>query len=96
MAVALNERGLFTWTEWAAALGREIAAGQKGAEPQTSSPFYEHWLAALESLVRDKGLANNGRLESLRSAFDRAARATPHGAPVLLANDPSPGEPGRD
>lgn len=88
MAVALHARGLFTWTEWAAALGREIAAGCKEPEAQTSSHFYEHWLAALENLVRDKGVAGDGRLESLRDAFARAARATPHGAPVLLANDP--------
>lgn len=87
MAVVLNERGLFTWTEWAAALGREIAQGGD-AGPRTSSRFYEHWLAALESLVRDKGIAPAGRLEYLRDAFDRAARATAHGAPILLANDP--------
>ena len=26
MAVTLHERGLFTWSEWAAVLGRHIAA----------------------------------------------------------------------
>jgi nitrile hydratase accessory protein len=87
MALALHERGLFTWSEWAAALGREIARGGEG-DPQDSSRFYEQWLAALEGLVREKGLTTHGRLESLRNAFERAARATPHGAPVLLENDP--------
>lgn len=88
MAVALNEQGLFTWTEWAAALGREIARAAERTGAESSRHFYEHWLAALEALVREKGVAKNGRLELLQDAFERAARATPHGAPVLLANDP--------
>jgi nitrile hydratase accessory protein len=86
MALALHERGLFSWREWAEALGREVARGQQ--EPGSRPGFYEHWLAALEALVAEKGLASPRRLDDLRSAFDRAARATPHGAPILLANDP--------
>jgi nitrile hydratase accessory protein len=53
LAVALNEKGVFTWSEWAETLGREIAA----AEPDDGSRYYEHWLAALERLVGQKGLA---------------------------------------
>jgi nitrile hydratase accessory protein len=51
LAVALNERGLFSWTEWAEALGREIAAAGPGDD---GSRYYEHWLAALERLVAAK------------------------------------------
>jgi len=53
MAVALNEKGLFTWSEWAQALSREIAA----AGMDDGSHYYEHWLAALEKLTAEKGLA---------------------------------------
>ena len=47
MAVKLNERGVFTWKEWAAALADEIAAAP-------DEPYYEQWLAALEKLVERK------------------------------------------
>jgi nitrile hydratase accessory protein len=51
LAVALHEAGLFTWTEWADALGREIAAAGAGDD---GSRYYEHWLAALEKMVAAK------------------------------------------
>jgi len=53
MAVALHDKGHFTWNEWAQALGGEIAA----AGPSDETPYYQHWLAALEKLAREKGLA---------------------------------------
>lgn len=88
MAVALHQRGLFTWSEWAAALGREIARAGTPAESSAGPAYYECWLAALEGLVAEKGAATPERLQELSAAFDRAARATPHGAPIRLENDP--------
>ena len=52
LAVSLHEKGVFTWPEWAEALGREIAA----APADDGSHYYEHWLSALEKLVGSKGL----------------------------------------
>lgn len=52
LAVELHGKGVFTWPEWSQALGREIARpGAGGAER-----YYEHWLAALEALLAEKGL----------------------------------------
>ncbi len=77
MAVNLNAKGLFTWTEWAETLGREIAM-------QGSRSYYECWLAALERLVEAKRMMTAAeRLERI-DAWDRAARATPHGKPIEL------------
>lgn len=53
LVVALHERGLFTWSEWAETLGRELA-GDPGDD---GSRYYEHWLAALETISAAKGLA---------------------------------------
>ena len=78
MAVALQERGLFTATEWAAALGAEIAGGDPAAT------YYEHWLAALEGLLAAKGLADRATLERYRTAWARATERTPHGSPIEL------------
>jgi nitrile hydratase accessory protein len=85
LAVALNERGLFTWSEWAAALSRQLAS--PGAA-QDGGDYYQHWLAALETLLTEKGVAGPQAVEALTTSWQRAARATPHGHPIRLENDP--------
>ena len=88
LALALHERGLFTWPEWAAALAEEIAQAQEAGDPDDGTTYYRHWLAAIEQLVDRKGAADRAELLARRDAWDRAAHATPHGQPILLANDP--------
>src|ERR1700687_5159489 len=55
MALALHERGLFTWPQWAATLAEEIKRAQAAGDPDTGETYYHHWLAALERLVARKG-----------------------------------------
>jgi nitrile hydratase accessory protein len=88
MAVALHQAGLFTWTEWAEHLSAEIRRAQAAGDADTGETYYRHWLAALERLVVAKGAATDTGLAERRDAWDRAARATPHGQPILLQNDP--------
>ncbi len=88
MAVALHERGLFSWPEWAETLAAVIRDAQAAGDPDTGETYYAHWLSALERLVVVKGASTPDRLHALRDAWDRAARATPHGSPIDLANDP--------
>jgi nitrile hydratase accessory protein len=88
MAVALHEQGVFSWSEWAAALAVEIKAAQAQGDPDTGETYYRHWLAALEKLVAAKALSSEAELATRRDQWDRAARATPHGQPIELANDP--------
>jgi nitrile hydratase accessory protein len=92
MVVALHKAKLFSWGEWSAALSREIAAASHARDRDSDSSYYRNWLAALESLVVEKGAASRSILEERKAAWARAAEATPHGEPILLANDPqSPG-----
>src|SRR5262245_11099198 len=84
MALALHERGLFTWPEWAAALAAEIKRAQAAGDPDTGETYYRHWLAALERLVAEKGIATSETLARYRDAWDHAADRTPHGAPIEL------------
>ena len=56
MTLALHERGVFTWPEWAAALAAEIKRAQAAGDPDTGETYYSHWLAALEKLVAEKGV----------------------------------------
>ena len=87
IAVALHERGVFTWSEWAAVLGDEIRRAQAAGDPDTGETYDRHWLAALERIVRDKHIADAGALERYRAAWDRAADRTPHGTPIELGPD---------
>ena len=84
MALALHERGLFSWNEWAAALADEIKRAQAAGDPDTGETYYLHWLATLEQLVAAKGVATSETLNRYRDAWDHAADRTPHGAPIEL------------
>ena len=88
MVLALHEARLFSWPEWTEALSREIATAPLSSDGDTGDSYYHHWLAALESLVVEKGAASRATLASRKAAWARAAAATPHGEPILLANDP--------
>ena len=85
LAVRLSEQGHFTWKEWAAALAAELKAAADGGEPDDGSRYYHHWLAALEHLVAEKGLADPVALVARKEAWAEAYRRTPHGKPVELA-----------
>jgi len=84
MAVMLHERGHFTWKEWANRLANEIASAETRGEPDDGSRYYYFWLAALEKLVADKHLVLADELADRKDAWDRVARATPHGQPIEL------------
>lgn len=85
VAVALNERGLFTWPEWAAAISAEIKAS---GDADDGSRYYEFWLGALEKLLVAKGATTPDLIAELSASWSRAAEATPHGKPIELENDP--------
>jgi nitrile hydratase accessory protein len=84
MALALHERRLFTWPEWAATLAEEIKRAQAAGDPDTGETYYLHWLNALERIVAAKGIATRDMLHRYRDAWDHAADRTPHGKPIEL------------
>ena len=90
MTVQLHAHGLFTWTEWAAALAQEIKRAQAAGDPDTGETYYLHWLAALERLVAEKGASSTKELAERKDAWDRAAKATPHGRPIVLGAETDP------
>ena len=87
MTLALYDRGLFTWGEWAATLADEIKRAQAAGDPDTGETYYSHWLAALERMVAEKGVATTQTLHRTRDAWDHAADRTPHGMPIELQPD---------
>ena len=87
MTLALHERGLFSWPEWAAMLGEDIKRAQAAGDPDTGETYYRHWLNALERIVAAKGLADVRMLARYRHAWHHAADRTPHGTPIELRPD---------
>lgn len=82
MAVALHQRGVFTWKEWADTLAAVIA------DPGSATlPYYEQWLAALERLVTQRALVDEAELAQRKEAWRAAAARTPHGEPIVLSKD---------
>ena len=84
MALALHDRGVFTWPEWAAKLAEEIKKAQAAGDPDTGETYYRHWLATLERMVAEKGVTTAQALADYHNAWERAAHRTPHGTPIEL------------
>jgi nitrile hydratase accessory protein len=85
MAVALHERGLFTWKEWAETLALAIRDAQAAGDADDGHTYYRHWLAALEAISIRKGLVDERTIANRQREWDEAARRTPHGRPIELA-----------
>ena len=77
LTLALHERGVFTWQEWAQALGARV----KQADGEA---YFAAWLTALETLLTAKGVADTDALAKLKTAWREAYQHTPHGQPVDL------------
>jgi nitrile hydratase accessory protein len=87
LALALHQRGVFSWPEWAATLADEIKRAQRAGDPDTGESYYQHWLSALERIAAEKGAADRSTLARYRIAWQRAARRTPHGSPIALRDE---------
>lgn len=85
MAVSLHKQGLFTWTKWTETIGTLIAADPQ--PDKTGERYYQYWLTALEQLVTNNTPISAQHLADRKDAWDKAARATPHGEPIKLGRD---------
>jgi len=86
LVIALHEKDIFTWPEWAAVLSEEIAKAQAAGDPDLGNSYYHHWLAALESISRQKQLSTVVELNERKAKWHAAYLNTPHGQPIELAS----------
>ena len=84
IVVALHERGVFTWPQWADALAAQIKIAQAAGDADAGDTYYRHWLGALESLVIASAASSPEELECCRNAWLHAVGRTPHGHPIEL------------
>lgn len=85
MAVSLNRQGVFTWSKWTETIGALIEADENPDE--TGERYYQYWLSALEQLVSANTPISSEQLAERKDAWDKAARATPHGEPIELGRE---------
>lgn len=85
LVLALHEKGLFSWQEWAAVLSEQIALAQAGGDTDRGNTYYQHWLAALETISQQKNLSNEDELLRRKSQWAAAYLNTPHGEPIELS-----------
>lgn len=85
LAVHLNERGVFSWTEWAETLSAEL---HRPGRLVDGSDYFDAWVAALSQLIAAKGVADEAAQLAMQESWQRAAEATPHGQPIERTNDP--------
>jgi nitrile hydratase accessory protein len=83
ITIALHKAGLFTWKDWTTALGAEVCKASAG-DTNRGEIYYRQWLAALETLVAAKGIADPTVLDLYREAWRSASERTPHGSPIEL------------
>ena len=86
MTLALHEKGVFTWAQWAEVLSDEITRAQVAGDPDHGDTYYLHWLAALERIVVEHNIASEQQLSDLHANWNEAAMSTPHGQPIVLPN----------
>jgi nitrile hydratase accessory protein len=56
MAVSLAEQGVLQWSEFQRRLIEAVAEAERDDPMRPSRGYYESWLAALESVLKEKGL----------------------------------------
>jgi nitrile hydratase accessory protein len=86
LAVQLSKAGFFTWQEWADELATVLHEAASCQPRDDGTPYYDHWLRALERLCLSKGLTDALALSGRADAWAEAYRRTPHGQPVELLN----------
>lgn len=90
----LGESSVFTWNEWTEAFSAKRTGSDLSPD---AADYFDQWVDTLQDMIVKKGITRVDAVETLSSAWQRAAHATPHGKPILLENDPlKPAQHGRD
>ena len=67
MAVTLSDKGVYPWRDFRSSLIGVISRYDEAGD--TSTPYYERFLAALEHLAVDRGLVSLDELDALAGAY---------------------------
>ena len=82
LAVALNRKGVFTWSEWVEVFSAALREIPADAGESAAATYYRRWLAALERLVAYRNLASSEEMA--------ARKGGDGGAPIVARRMGSP------
>ncbi|KHQ54349.1 nitrile hydratase accessory protein [Mameliella alba] len=85
LAVSLEAGGAFTWPEWTQVFGAVLAEHGLSKGLDGGDDYFIAWVAALERICTERGIAGAKDLSALRDAWENAYLTTPHGEPVRIA-----------
>ena len=86
LTVHLYNQGVFTWPEWTAALGRQLAVDLPDDDARAEEDsYYLAWMAALTACLQDKSITDSDHIQAMSERWAAAYLATPHGQPVTLS-----------
>ena len=71
IAVAMNEDGVYDWTEFRDRLVDEVAEAERGGLP---SSYYERWLASIERLAVERGFITADELDARTAEYASGER----------------------
>ena len=66
LAVAMNEGGIYDWSDFRDRLGEETVADEERGE---HAGYYQRWVRALERLALDRGLVTSSELDARTGAY---------------------------
>ncbi len=81
----LIDAGELSGADWMSALTDAINLHQAAGDPDLGDTYYEHWLAALEAVCEQKGLASSSAVGVRAEQWRNAYLNTKHGQPVKLS-----------
>jgi len=84
ITVALNEAGVFQWTDWANRFGATLKHHGLARELNGGSDYFHAWIETLEDFLADQKIALPNDLQVLKFAWKQAYLQTPHGQPVKI------------
>ncbi len=80
----LVSEGAIAPSEWSKTLGAELDKRSENGDPDDDATYYGAFLAALEGIVSNAGLASRTEVNQREKDWRCAYLSTPHGQPVIL------------
>ncbi|MAH83695.1 MAG: nitrile hydratase accessory protein [Rhodospirillaceae bacterium TMED8] len=78
LAVQLSENGLFSWPEFTQVMSEEIKKAQDSGDLDLGETYYDHWLCALERMVKERGVTDSQTLIQRKKEWRLAYLHTTH------------------
>lgn len=85
IAVALSQRGYFSWPQWVEQFAQEIRDFPQRSDESAHTAYYRQWLSCLEKILSQHHLIPMSELLIREEQWRQAFLNTPHGSPVDLA-----------